>query len=223
MADSRFSISPALIAAAALIIMLADAADAQPRAITVDTSEMRTGVAPREFGFTVTGDGPVAAWKVVADPTATADKAIALTSTGTMSGQFFLAVYEPIAAAGVQISAHFKPIGSTAHQAGGIALRLLSPDDYYLVRANPADDDVRLYRVVAGDRREIKRARTKVATGQWHTLDVRAEQDRFEVSFDGKSLFTAEDQTFADPGKVALWTEADSETHFDAISITPLD
>ena len=38
-----------------------------------------------------------------------------------------------------------------------------------------------------------------------------------------KTLFTAQDRTFANPGKVALWTKADSVTHFDTISITPLD
>src|SRR5262249_40079120 len=106
MADSRFSISPGWIAAGALIIALAEAAAAQPRIITVDISQMRTGAAPRSFGFTVPGDGPVAAWKVVAAPTAAADKAIAPTSTTTTIGQSFLAVYDPVAAAGVEISAH---------------------------------------------------------------------------------------------------------------------
>ena len=36
-------------------------------------------------------------------------------------------------------------------------------------------------------------------------------------------LYTVEDNTFAGPGKVALWTKADSGTHFDTIAITPLD
>jgi hypothetical protein len=222
-ADSRFLISRAVIAATPLIFPLAGTADAQPRSVTIETSQMRTGVAPRSFGFTVTGDGPIAAWKVVADPTATAEKAIAPTTASTSFGQSFLAVYEPVIAASVEVSAHFKLVGGTAHQAGGIALRLLSPDDYYLVRADPAADDVRFYRVLAGNRREIKRVSAKVTTDEWHTLDLRAKRDRFEVSFDGNALFTAEDKTFADAGNVALWAEADSETHFDEISITPLE
>jgi hypothetical protein len=32
-------------------------------------------------------------------------------------------------------------------------------------------------------------------------------------AFDGKQLYTAQDNTFAEPGKVALWTRADSVTH----------
>ena len=35
-------------------------------------------------------------------------------------------------------------------------------------------------------------------------------------------LLSAQDQTFSDAGKVALWTKADSVTYFDTISITPL-
>ncbi len=52
--------------------------------------------------------------------------------------------------------------------------------------------------------------------------DCRAECERFTVLLDGKVLFTTTDRIFADPGKVALWTKADSVTHFDAIEITPL-
>ena len=117
----------------------------------------------------------------------------------------------------------FKPVAGTVDQAGGIAVRLASPDDYYVVRANALEDNVRFYRVVNGRRQQIQGANVKVAPSQWHTLGLRAEGDRFTVSFDGKPLFTAEDGAFADPGKVALWTKADSVTHFDAISITPLD
>jgi len=48
------------------------------------------------------------------------------------------------------------------------------------------------------------------------------EGDRFAVSFDGKLLHTTTDKTFTAAGKVALWTKADSITHFDRIEIKPL-
>ena len=89
--------------------------------------------------------------------------------------------------------------------------------------ANALEDNVRFYRVVKGRREELKGSNSKVASNQWHTLGLRAEGERFTVSFDGKTLFTADDKTFANPGKVALWTKADSVTHFDSITITPLD
>jgi hypothetical protein len=81
---------------------------------------------------------------------------------------------------------------------------------------------VRFYRVVKGRRQQIKGADTKVASGVWHTLAIRAEGARFTISFNGAELFTADDPTFDQPGQVALWTKADSVTYFDSIAIRPL-
>ena len=136
--------------------------------------------------------------------------------------RFPLAVYQPISAKDVEVTVRFKPVAGKVDQAGGIAVRLTTPDDYYVVRANALEDNVRFYRVVKGNRQQIAGANTKVASGEWHTLSLKAQGDRFTVSFDGKQLYTTEDKTFGNPGKVALWTKADSVTHFDRIAITPL-
>ena len=63
----------------------------------------------------------------------------------------------------------------------------------------------------------------KVSANQWHMLKLRAEGERFTVSFDGNALFAAQYGTFWDAGKVALWTKSDSVTYFDTISITSLE
>lgn len=65
-------------------------------------------------------------------------------------------------------------------------------------------------------------ARAKVPTGEWQTLAVRVQGNRLAVSFNGKALFEARDETFMTGGKVALWTKADSVTRFDRVEITPL-
>ena len=196
---------------------------AQNAATLIDIAAMPPGVAPPGFAFARTGGGAAGEWRVVADPGAAAQKAIAQSSKDTTDYRFPLAVYQPISAKNVDVVVRFKPVAGTVDQAGGIAIRLTSPDDYYVVRANALEDNVRFYRVVKGRREELKGSNTKVATGQWHTLGLRAEGERFTVSFDGKALYTAEDKTLANAGKVALWTKADSVTHFDTISITPLD
>ena len=66
-----------------------------------------------------------------------------------------------------------------------------------------------------GKRTQFKGVSTKVAPGQWHTLRVNFSGNRFTVLFNGKELFTAEDDTFKDAGKVGVWTKADSVTLFD--------
>jgi glycosyl hydrolase family 59 (putative galactocerebrosidase) len=197
--------------------------EAQKVQTQIDIAPMQPGVAPPGFTFWRTGNGGAAEWQVIADPTAAGQKAIAQTSKDTTDYRFPLAVYQSISAKDIDVVVRFKPVAGTVDQAGGIVIRLATPDDYYVVRANALEDNVNFYRVVKGRRSQIKGFDTKVATGQWHSLGLRAEGERFTVSFDGKKLFTAEDKTFANAGKVALWTKADSVTYFDTISITPLD
>jgi hypothetical protein len=143
-------------------------------------------------------------------------------SNGRTSYRFPLAIYEPYSGRNVDISVRFKPVAGTVDQAGGIAVRLQTPDDYYVVRANALEDNVRFYRMVKGKREQLAGSNVKVAPNTWHTLALRAEGDRFTISYDGKELFSARDTTFAGAGKVALWTKADSVTYFDTIAITPL-
>ena len=177
-----------------------------------------------ESDFTTwrTGEGEAAQWALIADPTATDGRAIAQVSKDRTDYRFPLAVYKPYSGKDVEVSVRFKPVAGTVDQAGGIAVRLSTPDDYYVARANALEDNVRFYRVVKCKREQLASANAKVEPNQWHTLALTAEGDRFTVSFDGKALLSAEDETFADSGKVALWTKADSVTYFDTISIMPL-
>jgi hypothetical protein len=39
------------------------------------------------------------------------------------------------------------------------------------------------------------------------------------VLFDDKKLFEVEDSTFSQPGKIGLWTKADSVTYFDEFEV----
>ena len=61
----------------------------------------------------------------------------------------------------------------------------------------------------------FKNVNTKVASGVWHTLRVDFAGNKFTVTFDGKPVIEATDATFADAGKVGVWTKADSVTLFD--------
>ena len=101
-------------------------------------------------------------------------------------------------------------------------MRLTDANNYYVVRANALEDNVRFYHVIRGRRSELKSASLKVTANEWHTLALKAEGDRFTIAFDGKQLYTVTDKTITQAGKVALWTKADSVTRFDQITITPL-
>jgi hypothetical protein len=81
---------------------------------------------------------------------------------------------------------------------------------------------VRLYAVIDGDRRQFAGKSVTVAPAQWHTLRLRAVGDRFTVYFDNALLFEATDRRLSAPGRVALWTKADSQTEFVDLTIEAL-
>lgn len=188
--------------------------------ITIDKAN--AGAPPADFDSWRTGQGGPAQWSVVADATAANGVAIEQTSTDKTDYRFPLAIYKPVSARNVEVTLRFKAVAGTVDRAGGIAVRLADPDNYYVVRANALEDNVRFYRMVKGRREQLDGANIKVTANEWHTLAIKADGERFTISYDGKELFTATDRTFDVAGKVALWTKADSVTRFDQIEIKPL-
>jgi hypothetical protein len=195
---------------------------AQGNAIMIAIERMTVGEPPAGFDVARTGQGGPARWLVVEDKSAAGGRTIEQVSTDRTDYRFPLAIYKELSARNADVSLRFKPVAGSVDQAGGIALRLSDPDNYYVVRANALEDNVRFYRVLKGRREQIDGVNTKVAPNEWHELGLRAEGDRFTVMFDGKVLFTASDRTFDGAGRVALWTKADSITRFDSIAIKPL-
>ena len=214
-----------ILAATTLACALACADSAgfsQTGAIMIAIDKMTVGAAPAGFEFARTGQGGPGLWAVADDATATDGRAIEQTSTERTDYRFPLAIYQPVSAGNVDFTVRFKPVAGKVDQAGGIAIRLADADNYYVVRANALEDNVRFYRVVKGAREQLEGANVKVTPNEWHQLGLRVEGERFSITFDGKPLFTATDRTFTDAGKVALWTKADSVTRFDRIEIKPL-
>jgi hypothetical protein len=163
----------------------------------VDLSRDQLGPLPPEFLTTWrTGKGASGDWHAVAEPTAAQGKAIAQLNADATDYRFPLAVYEPLPAKNVEASVRFKAVSGRGDRAGGLAARLRDVDNYDLARANALEDSVRLYRVVKGDRQQLASASTKVSSGVWHTLSIRAESDRFTASFNGKPVLSHADHNF---------------------------
>jgi len=122
--------------------------------MTIDIAALAPDLEP-EFSIWRTGQGAPAQWAIVADSTAAGGRVIAQTSTDKTDYRFPLAIYKPSSGKNLEVSVRFKPVGGTVDQAGGIAVRLQTPDDYYVVRANALEDNVRFYRVVKGKREQL--------------------------------------------------------------------
>jgi hypothetical protein len=127
-----------------------------------------------------------------------------------------------------ELSVKFKGVSGSVDQGAGIVWRYQDANNYYIIRANALEDNVVLYKVVDGKRTGIKPVKavgssygvkTKVPTNVWHQLTVKVNNNFFTVIYNGQKLFDVDDSTFTQPGKVGLWTKADSVMHFDDFTI----
>jgi hypothetical protein len=209
-----------------LLLAIASAAAADQAAAqqpsTIALGNALPGQLPTGFRTGRTGKGAPAAWSVVEDSSVPSGKVLAQTSADQTDYRFPLAIYDGITAKDVEVSVRFKAVGGRIDRAGGIAVRLADPDNYYVLRANALEDNVNFYHVVRGSRRQISGANVKVPSDQWQTLTLRAVGDHFTIGFNDRTLFTATDRTFSNVGKVGLWTKADSVTWFDTLTVRTL-
>jgi hypothetical protein len=210
-----------LLAALLTLGCLAQSRDAgAAEAITLDFDASAVGILPTGFSGAVTGGGGPASWVVVEDFTApSGGKVLAQTSTDKTSFRFPLCVYEGFTASDVTVSVNFKSISGTVDQAAGLVARYRDKDNYYVVRANALENNVRLYKVERGNRKQFAGANVKVPAGEWQTLALEVRGAHFRVFLNDTLLFEADDATFKNAGKVGLWTKADSVTYFDNLKV----
>ena len=198
-------------------------AAAQDGAKTWDFQSDKLDEAPAGFSFGRTGGGRPGKWVVRTDPSAPAgDHVLAQIDTDQTDYRFPVAVADAPMVKDLRLEVRCKPVGGRVDEACGLVFRFQDADNYYVARANALENNVRLYHVVKGRRRQFAGWNGKVAAQTWHTLAVEARGDRFQVFYDGKQVMDAKDDTFRDAGKVGVWTKADSVTYFDALSVKPL-
>lgn len=201
-------------------VSAANPVSAQPVGFETDAP----GAAPKGWTVAMTGKG-TPKWAVVTDETAPS-KPNALQQSGTAT--YPLLILDSSSLKDGVIETKFKAISGKEDRAAGIIWRAKDANNYYVVRANALEDNVVLYKTVAGKRLSIPTTKgdtygvkTPVPPNVWHTLRVEVVGSLFKVSLNGNSLFDVDDKTFADAGQVGLWTKADSNTLFDEFSFTP--
>jgi hypothetical protein len=149
---------------------------------------------------------------------------LAQTDDDATSYRFPVCVLDGVTGKDVELSVRFKPVKGSGDQAAGLVWRYRDKDNYYIARANALEDNVVLYKVENGKRSDLKPTgagvfaygkKARVPSGQWGLLKVVARGSRFEVLLGSEKLFEVEDATFSAPGRVGVWTKADSATWFD--------
>ena len=178
------------------------------------------GTIPAGWSNQKTGKGGLGSWAVQADPTAPSKpNVLTQTSKENFGYHFNVAVAENSDFSDLEIELKFKALTGKEDQGGGPVWRYQDADNYYICRANPLESNFRVYKVVNGNRKQMKSATVDIPSNVWHTIKVKNVGDHIQCWYDGKLYLEVTDNTFKS-GKVGLWTKADAVTSFDDFTIS---
>jgi hypothetical protein len=195
--------------------------DPTPKTWTFDSD--KPDAAPVGFSFGRTGSGAAGSWVVVVEKDApSGGQVLAQADTDATDYRFPVAVADGPSLADLRLSVQCKAVSGEVDQACGLVFRYQDENNYYITRANALENNVRIYYVKDGKRKQFASWAGEVTSKAWHELRVDAKGDHFDVYWDGHKVLDAKDATFSSAGKVGLWTKADSVTYFDDLSVSPI-
>lgn len=214
-----------------LLIAVLPISAAQSEMIRFD--QVTPGKLPADWTVAMTHAGAPPHWEIVRDESAPSPpNVLAQLSRDTTAGRFPLAIWNRASLQDGELSVAFKTVDGSIDQAAGVVWRYRDPANYYIVRANALENNVVLYKVENGVRTSIAPkglpsrsygVKHTIPRGRWNNLKVSFAHASIAVFFDQERLFEAEDATFPKPGKVGLWTKADSVTYFDDFTFVSKD
>ncbi|MBI4519673.1 MAG: hypothetical protein HY701_02455 [Gemmatimonadetes bacterium] len=208
-----------------LALLAADATAVTAQTRRIDFERETVGQPPAGFTFGHTrGVGAPGKWLVQQEGSS---KFLAQLEADRTGSRFPVAVISDLTATNVDLSVRFKPVSGRVDKAAGLVWRYQDENNYYIVRANANEDNVVLYKVEDGRRTDLPvkgEGRTygkpaRVPAGEWGTLRLVADENLFQVYYNGSKLYEVEDSTFTGAGKVGVWTKADSVTNFDDLIV----
>ena len=114
-----------------------------------------------------------------------------------------------------EISVKFKGISGRIDQAAGIAFNIKPNGDYLVVRANPLENNLVLFKMRYGKRSAVKWIRNvRTPSKVWHTLTVKIKGRKIEGYLNGRLYLRYTWHSKID-GRIGLWSKADSYVFFD--------
>ncbi len=120
------------------------------------------------------------------------------------------------------ITVRFKGISGRIDQAAGIAFNIKQNGDYLVVRANPLENNLVLFKMERGKRSAVRWVRNaKTLTNKWYDLKVIIKgknikgylNDKLYINYNWKEKIS---------DKIGLWSKADSYMFFDDFKVKPL-
>jgi hypothetical protein len=175
---------------------------------------------PPEFQVGTLFDGrPAGEWKILQTEMANNGTHV----LGQLMGKgaehaYKVVLIQGTTATDLDLRVSFLPISGKADMGGGLIWRATDDRNYYLTRANPLEQNIRVYRVVKGVRHMLENFDQTIDVRQWHTLRVTHQGCRVNIFYDDKQVFDLCDKTFHE-GMIGLWTKSDAVTYFDDLRL----
>ncbi len=189
------------------------------RIVNFDTAPL--GKTPPGWSVT-TGSNAGPQWEIVRDQSAPTQPYVLAQISSTPHGSAPLAILDGVSARDLDLSVRLKSVAGHDNQAGGVVFRYRDANNYYLARANAAQQNVALYKIQNGRPIEIGLpVRHDLPPHAWKILKVSARGSRIQVYMNHRRIIAAADRTFTTPGRVGLWTAGDSITYFDDFRVYP--
>lgn len=203
-----------------LILLLGHAASAASEVQVWNFDQDSPSTAPAGFHIGTLFDGrPAGDWQVISSDKATSPPHVLAQLHGKGAEHAYkLVLVQGTEAEDIELSVMLLPIAGKADMGGGLLWRAADDRNYYLVRANPLEQNIRVYRVINGVRHMIQNFDHVIDIRQWHRLRVQMRGCDARVWFDEQAVFTLCDRTFA-KGYVGLWTKSDAITYFDDLQL----
>ena len=174
------------------------------------------GTLPGEFSIGTLFDGrPAGDWQVLAtDRAKSPPNVFAQVMAKGAEHSYKVALIKEVIAFDLNLEVSFLPIQGRADMGGGLIWRATDDRNYYLARANPLEQNIRVYRVEKGFRHLLQNFNQTIDTRQWHTLRVMNRGCQITIFYDHTQVFDLCDKTFRE-GMIGLWTKSDAVTYFD--------
>lgn len=147
----------------------------------------------------------------------------AMKQSGKNEGDMFnICVLNKLKYQNLEMEVRIKALEGKEDQGGGLVWRYRDAKNYYIARANPLENNFRVYRVVNGNRSQLQSANVKFKTGEWFTMKVVMEGNKIDCYYNGQRLLSQTDDTYNDAGNVGFWSKADAISMFDDFIVKTL-
>jgi len=176
----------------------------------------QVGQTPAGFRSALYGAGKSGDWKIILHESAATNRqpVLAQLSQDPADDRYPLLILDDEVYGDFTITTRFKLVSGVKEQMAGIAFRIQSETNFYVIRANGVDNNVRFYKVVNGERTAPLGPKITVARDAWHELKIECRANEFHSWIDGhEAIPMITDSTFA-YGKIGFWTKSDSVSYF---------